>query len=340
MRIVAGVLGEAGGGPDSGDALLARLSSPSALAFDPSGALYVADELNRVVRRISADGRQLVVLGALGCPFPEPRPGRARAVCLRLPGAVAVGSASGALYVADTQGNLIWRVDVAADSAWPVAGTGLPGTAADSVLAAGAPLRRPRGVAVGGDGTLYIADTDNSRVLSVSSPVGPASVLRVVAGGDGAGGYLGDGGPARAARLLAPQGLAVDGGDLYIADTGNHVVRRVSDGIMETVVGTGLRGYGGDDGPAGAALLNAPTRVAVSRALLLVSDRDNHRVRAVTRLTGMITTLVGTGSPALSADLLDAALTSLRQPDGVAISARALVVSDTGHHVLRRMLVP
>ena len=167
----------------------------------------------------------------------------------------------------------------------------------DHVPAFEADLRGPAGMAVDGQGNLYIADNFNARIRRVDT----RGIITTVAG-NGELGYSGDGGPAVQAQLLLPHDVAVDGaGNLYIADTNNNRIRRVDTrGIITTFAGTGdpgvtSGGYSGDGGPAGQAQLNGPTGVAVDRAgNVYIGDTQNNRVRRVDR-RGIITTFAGTG---------------------------------------------
>ena len=138
-------------------------------------------------------------------------------------------------------------------------------------------------MAVDGAGNLYIADTNNRRIRKVDT----SGVITTVAG-TGERGFSGEGGQAVEAQLSSPYGVAVDGaGNLYIADAGNNRIRKVdSSGLITTIAGTGERGFGGDGGPATAALLNNPTGVTLDSAgNLFVADTGNHRIRVLTQLT-------------------------------------------------------
>ena len=161
----------------------------------------------------------------------------------------------------------------------PVAGTGTAGNSGDDGPATDAQLNDPVGVAVTADGGFLIADTGNNVVRKVSA----AGVITRVAG-TGTAGNCGDDGPATAAQLNLPGGVAetADGGFL-IADTGNNVVRKVSAaGVITRVAGTGTAGNTGDDGPATDAQLNEPEGVAVTAdGGFLIADAGNQEVRKV-----------------------------------------------------------
>ncbi|MEK6768571.1 MAG: hypothetical protein AABY85_06220 [Gemmatimonadota bacterium] len=340
-RIVAGVAGDSGRGAPVGDARSERLLSPNGVAAGSGGSLYIADTGNRVIREVSALGVERIVAGDPDCGSPVIATVAARALCLRFPTAVAE-LAAGLILVADPGAHVVWAVDIPADTAAPYLGTGTAGV--DSTL--GQPARRqrthePTDVAVAADGTVWVVETGNNRVVRISALLGGTEPVATRAVGRGTAGYSGDGGLALQARLRVPRGIAVDGTDLYIADTGNHVVRRVNaNGIISTVAGTGQAGFAGDEGPAAQALLSQPARVVVAGGLLMVSDRGNLRVRAVGLGTGTIGTFLGTGDAAVAADLLDAGLTATRRPEGLAVGEGFLYAADAGHHVVRRILVP
>ena len=166
---------------------------------------------------------------------------------------------------------------------------------ADGGAATAAQLGSPIGVAVDSDNNIYIADANNHRIRKVDTTGNISTVA-----GDGASGYGGDGGPATAAQLNAPRGVAVDGdGNIYIADVNNRRVRKVtaSTGVISTVAGTGTSGSDGDGGPAATAQLNTPWDVAVDGdGNIYIADRIGKRVRKVTASTGVISTVAGGGT--------------------------------------------
>jgi serine/threonine-protein kinase len=339
-RIVAGVAGDSGRGAAEGNALTEPLAAPMGVAAGPGGVFYVADAGNRVVRRITAGGREEIVAGSPTCTVFVVGRVTAQQVCLKLPTAVALDSSGTVLIVADRSQHVVWRVDLALDSVWPILGTGVAGKAADSAVASTAPVFQPTDVAITADGTVYVAETGNSRILAIEPQArGTAPRVIVFAGRDPVG-YGGDGGPPRQARLFAPQGVAVDGDTVYIGDTGNHVVRRVAGGIIETAAGTGQRGYAGDGGPARVALLDGPTRVSRVGGLIVFSDHGNHRVRSVSLSTGLVASFLGTGDSALAGDQLNASETTTSRPEGLCAGGPHVYAADAGHHVVRRVLVP
>ena len=209
------------------------------------------------------------------------------------------------------------------------------GNGSENASATSAQLSEPFGVAVDGRGNLYIADRANHRIRKMS----PSGLISTVAG-TGEVGYSGDGGPATCARLYSPFGVAVDSsGNLYIADFGNCRIRKVNpSGIISTVAGNGSYGYGGDGGPATAAVLNYPLDVAVdSIGNLFIADRSNNRIRKVSP-SGIITTVAGTGAYGYSGDSGPATSARLNFPHNVAVDGKGnLFIADTQNNRVRRV---
>ena len=252
---------------------------------------------------------------------------------LNAPASLAIDIA-GNVYVADAFNHRIRRV--APDGViTTVAGTGEAGSDGDGGQARDARLRRPLGVAVDAAGALYVADTYNHRIRKVTA----AGVITTVAG-MGEAGFAGDGGSGAAAMLAYPTGVAVAAdGALYIADTGNHRVRKLAaDGTITTVAGTGAAGFNGDGGPAALARLNSPRDVAVTDdGALYIVDRENRRIRLVDA-DGLIRTVAGTGSSGFNGDRGDATQATLRAPYGVALDSRGnLYIADTFNHRIRKV---
>jgi len=191
-------------------------------------------------------------------------------------------------------------------------------------------------VAVGADGSLYIACGDTSRIRKVD----PAGIITTVAGTGKSYGQLGDGGPATQACLPTPYAVAVAAdGSLYIADNGAHRVRKVdAKGIITTFAGKGTRDYSGDGGPATQASLNFPKDVALDAdGSIYIADTDNHRVRKVDP-AGIITTVAGNGKADYSGDGGPATEANLAWPGGVAVAADgSLYVADMVNNRIRKV---
>ncbi len=182
-----------------------------------------------------------------------------------------------------------------------VLGTGKPDRGANAGSALEVNIGDPFGVEIGPDGALYATEVRNHRVWRVDRKTGRA---RVVAG-TGEKGYSGDGGPATAAKLNEPYEIRFEpDGTFYIVEMKNHIVRRVDGrkGTIDTVAGTGKRGYGGDDGLATKAMFSRPHSIALDgRGGLYIADIGNHRIRRVDLESGIVTTIAGTGEKELPA---------------------------------------
>ena len=258
---------------DNGPATSARLNAPTGVTVDPNGNLYIADSGNSRIREVS--NAVISTVAGNGTPGFSGDNGPAAGAQLANPYGLAIDLA-GNLYIADSSNNLVRKVSNGTIAT--VAGNGTPGFSGDNGPAIRAQLASPAGVAVDSGGNLYIADTLNNLVRKVSG-----GVITTMAG-NGTPGFGGDGGPATSAQLYAPSGIAVDSaGNLYIADTYNGSIRKISGGVIATVAGIGTSGFGGDNGPATSAQLDNPYGLAVdSGGRVYAADFDNNRVRVLT----------------------------------------------------------
>jgi len=308
---------------EGGQATSARLDGPYGVAADSAGSVYVADAFNHRIRRITSGGI-IDSVGGAGMGGYAGDGGLATSAQLNYPLDVDV-DASGNIFVADDGNHRIREVS-RTGVITTVAGTGVNGYSVDHGPAASARLSYPRGVALDAKGNLLIADLGNDRIRRVDANGTIATIA-----GSGLRGSSGDGGPAGAAELNGPYDVvADDDGNLYIADTQNHRIRKVdANGVITTIAGTGAAGFSGDGGQAIAAQLDDPRRVAVDAAgNVYVADSDNHRIRKVTP-GGVITTVAGTGVAGLSGDGGQAASAQLDAPTGLAIrSDGSLVLTD------------
>ncbi|MFD5541242.1 RICIN domain-containing protein [Streptomyces sp. NPDC127079] len=252
---------------------------------------------------------------------------------LNRPYGVAVDS-TGTLYFSDYNNHRVRKITTDGKIT-TVAGTGVAGFGGDNGPALSAQLNCPREVAVDSAGTVYITDAGNHRVRKITAD-GKISTVA----GTGTAGFSGDGGPATAAVLNYPLGVAVDStGVLYISDHSNHRVRKVTaDGKISTVAGTGSPGFRGDGGPAVSAQLSRPYALAVDGAdELYITDGDNHRVRKITA-DGKISTVAGTGTAGFSGDDGPAPSAKLNLPLGVVVDSTGTVyVSDYNNHRVRKI---
>ena len=321
---------------DGGPATSAELKNPEGVAVAPNGDVYVADSDNHVVRRVAAGTGIITTVAGNGSPGYTGNGGPATAARLKLPEDVAV-DAAGNIYVADTGNHVIRRIAAGTGTITTVAGTSTPGFQGDGGPAAAARLNSPRGIVVASNGDLYIGDRSNHRVRKVLAVTGTI----VTFAGTGAQGYSGDGGPAALARLRTPQGLHLTpAGELYVADAGNHVIRKITPlGVISTFAGTGAAGYAGDGGIATAASLDSPEAIHLSPSGdAYIADTGNHVVRRVTASTQGIATLAGTGAPGFAGDGGPASLAQLDRPRGIGVaSSGVFYIGDKNNHRVRRV---
>lgn len=317
---------------DGGAAAEAHLFFPFAVALDAAGDLYIADQRNHRVRKVGPDGSITTVAG-VGVQGSAGDGSMAAGAQLHTPAAVAV-DATGRVWIGDEGAHRV-RLAVPGGVIETVAGTGVRGYSGDGGPASKAQLFAPAGVALDGAGNAYIADASNHRVRRVT----PTGIIQTYAG-RGVRGYGGDGGPALEAQMDTPRALALDAqGNLYVAEYGNHAVRRITpEGKIETVAGTGVAGYAGDGGKAVNANLNGPLGIAVDAfGNLLIADSENHRVRVVTG-DGTIHTAAGDGVAGFEGDGGAAAAARLYLPAGVAAGADgAVYVADVWNHRVRKL---
>ncbi len=300
--------------------------------MDASGNLYIAEQANNRIRKISASGIISTVAGNGSFGF-SGDDGVATSASLYYPTHVAV-DASGNLYIADQGNNRIRKVSPSGIIS-TVAGNGSAGFSGDGGLATAASLYRPQGVAVDALGNLYIADISNQRIRKVNT----SGIISTVAG-IGSFGFSGDGGSATAASLHNPSGVAVDAsGNLYIADYSNYRIRKVNtSGIISTVAGNSSYGFSGDGGSATAARLNNPIGVAVDASgNLYIADENNNRIRKVSP-SGIISTVAGNGISGFSGDGGAATAASLNYPRGVVVDGSGnLYIADKDNYRIRKV---
>ena len=306
---------------------------PHQVCRDQSDNLYFADPFtHRVYKRDATTGQTIAVAGD-GTSGYSGNGGPATQAKLNSPNGVAVDLQKN-IYIADTGNCWIRKVDALTGSISKVAGHtyfGLPdcGDSGDGDLATSAELNSPYGVAVDLLGNIYIADTGNHRIRKLDS----AGVITTVAG-TGIAGYS-EGGPATSAKLNGPQGVGTDAGNIYIADTDNHCIRKVDNsGIISTVAGRGTLSV--DGVPATSALLEQPKGVFADSGDIYLADTNNHKIKKVDSATQTINTIAGTGSAGYSGDGGPATSAKLDRPSGVCLNgAGEIIISDTLNGCLR-----
>ncbi|MFF2534015.1 NHL domain-containing protein [Streptomyces cyaneofuscatus] len=333
ITTVAGT-GTAGAEGNGGPAVAAQLNRPNGIAMDRAGTLYVAEYAGHRVRRITTDGKISTIAGTGTANFSGDG-GPAVSAQMKNPCGVAVDGA-GNVYIADTENHRVRKVAAADGRISTIAGTGSAASSGDGGLATAARLNRPTGVAVDRDGSLYIAENVGNRVRKITTDGKISTAV-----GTGTANFSGDNGLATSAQLRNPYGVAVDGeGNLYIADRGNHRVRKVTaaDKKISTIAGTGTANFSGDGGPALSAELNNPFAIVVdSTGTLFISDYNNHAVRKITA-DGEISTVAGTGTGGVEGDTGPAVAAQLKNPAGVAVDCvDTLYISDHNNNRIRKV---
>jgi sugar lactone lactonase YvrE len=324
---------------DGGNAIFAELSAPQSVYADKVGDLIIADSGNNAVREVVVTSHTIhTIAGNLTLAYSGDGN---LAINAALNGASDVAlDGTGNIFIADGANDVVREVIAATGLLTTIAGRGpnnatLSGTAATSAL-----LNDPSGVFVDGSGNLYIADRGNNVVRKVTVATG---AIQTVAG-NGSAGFAGDGGIATAAALSAPASVSEDRfGNLFIADTGNNVIREINatTGVISTVAGNGNAGYSGDGGAATSAELHTPEMVAVDVfGNIYIADSANNVIRQVSATSGTISTVAGNGTAGSSGDGGPAQSAELDGPNGVAVdSSGNFFIGDTNNHKIRKVAI-
>jgi sugar lactone lactonase YvrE len=329
--VVAGT-GQAGFAGDGGPATAAKLNWPRAVAADAEGNIFIADTGNDRIRRVDGGGIISTIAGGGTSSADGIGP---QSALLPGPAGIALGD-GGAVFVSAG-----WRVrKIAGGIISTFAGNGNSCHSGDGGPAVGARMCTPRGIAIDAAGNMYIADHYGHRIVKVSAA---GIVTTLIAGGYYTPG-LGDGGPALAATIQYPYGLAIDpGGNLLIADMGDDRIRRVDlhaePPTISTVAGGGTGVGLGDGGPATTARLSWPYDVTTDAAgNIFIADQSNNRVRRVDALTGTITTVAGNGESTIDGDGGPATAAGVDEPTDVTVDAAGnLYIGEAWRNVVRRV---
>jgi sugar lactone lactonase YvrE len=329
-----GIVGYSG---DSGIATSAELNIPYGVAVDASGNVYISDTYNNVIRKVNASTGIITTVAGNGTLGSAGDGGLATSAELLTPWGLAI-DASGNIYIAE--GNDIRKVNASTGIITTVAGNGTSGYNGDNILATSAELWDISGVAVDAAGNIYITDDYNFRIRKVNASTG---IITTIAG-NGTSGYSGDNALATSAKLCPVGSVAIDVfGNIYVADGGNNNNRirkiTVATGIITTVAGDSIQGYGGDNGLAISAELNQPYGVALdSSRNIYILDTYNFRIRKVNASTGIITTVAGNGTSGYNGDNILATSAELGGPYGIASDVLGnIFLADEGNSRIRKV---
>jgi sugar lactone lactonase YvrE len=331
ITTVAGT-GVAGFSGDGGAATAATLHSPGDVAVDNLGNVFSVDFDNHRIRKISTAGIISTIAGT-GMAGYNGDGIAATLAQISYPTGVAVDE-TGNIFIAERGGNRIRKVNTSG-SISTVAGNGVGGFSGDGLAATVAEINFPYAVAVDSHGDIYIADGYNYRVRKINS----SGIITTIAG-NGISGYSGDGGPATLAQFSNLGYVTVSrSGEIYFGDHSNNRIRKVNTaGIISTFAGNGVNGNSGDGGPATAAQLNAPNGVAIDNfGNTYIVDDYAHVVRKV-NVTGIISTVVGTGTAGFSGDGSTATSAKLNNPNAICVNnAGNLFIADANNQRIRKV---
>ena len=335
IRTVAGN-GTAGyfASQDNSPATSVNMSTPSAVAVDPAGNIYIAEA--RVVRKVSAATGDITTLAGTGAYGSTGDGGPATLANFKSPSALAV-SAAGDVYIADSADNRVRWIPAGSTKIYAFAGTGTAGYGGNLGPATSALMNSPGGLAINAYGYVFIADSGNNLIRVVSG-----SNISVVAG-TGTPGYNGDGALANQCRLFNPTGIAIDrAGNIFIADTSNYRIRKVDTNSfkMSTVAGNGSGGTGTVGSVAATSPIYNPVSVAVDPSgNLFYSDGIDNIVQEVAAADGKIRAVAGTGSAGfdnLASEVAQGA--ALSGPAGLAVDlAGNLFLADASNNRVRKV---
>jgi sugar lactone lactonase YvrE len=265
---------------DRGPAIDASLNMPHEIQFDAAGHLYIAERDNHVIRKVDAKTRVISTVAGTGTAGFSGDGGPAVRAELRQPHSIAVDPNGRRLLICDIGNHRVRALDFSTGLIETFAGTGERLPTPDGARLNGTPLNGPRTLVFDRAGNLYLALREGNAIYRVDART---LTIHHVAG-TGEQGYSGDGGPASTAKLAGPKGLAWWRDALYVADTENHVIRRIDlgTGLIETVLGTGQRGDGPEPDPLKCSLSRPHSVLVGDRGVLYVGDSEAHRIRTLT----------------------------------------------------------
>ncbi len=330
INTVVGI-GTAGFTGDAAAANLAQVNFPTAITRSAAGTLYIADTFNIRIRTVQTDGIIRTVAGTGTRGFSADGTSATTAL-ISPPYGVAV-DAAGNIYFSDSLNNMIRKVSTTGTVS-RIAGTGVQGYGGDGGNAVDALLNLPTGLTVDSAGNVYVADTQNHRIRKITTDGKIATVF-----GTGQPNFDGDGKPGDQAPVYYPESVALDSaGNLYVADTFNHRIRKLTAGIASTVAGNGIATFKGDNGQAVSASLNYPRGVFVDASgNILIADSLNNRIRMVSE-NKVIRTVAGAGYFGDAGDGGPATGALFRFPRAViSDGSGGYLVLDTDNHRVRQL---
>ena len=342
ISTVAGNGGTGGYAGDGGAANTSFLNNPNGIVVDTLGNLFIADYNNHRIRKVNASNGLITTIAGTGNQGYSGDSGAANFATFRYPSSVALDRL-GNLYIADKINHRIRKLNastgIISSIAGSVSSTGFNYGSydGDGVLATSTQLNMPTSITIDSSGGLYIADYKNQRIRKVNANTG---IITTVAG-NGVYSYGGDSAAAINAYIFSPSGVTIDvSGNFYIADQGNHRIRKVNSntGIITTVAGNGISGLAGDGGLATAANLYYPVSVAVD-VLGNLYIAENNIIKKVDVNTGIISTVAGNGTPGFSGDGALAIDANLSDPTGLTFDKFGnLYIADQGNNRIRKIM--
>ena len=330
--------GEKGFAGDSGPAERALLNGPFDLGFDATGNLYFSDTFNHRIRRVDRQTGVITTCAGSGEAGYGGDGGPATRARLNEPYGIAIDSAAN-VYIADRHNHCVRRIDGASGVISTFAGNGAAGSGGDGALASQAAMVEPNGLALDpGRTRLLVADVADHRVRVVDLATGTISTFA----GTGEAEHSGDGGPAISAGIHGARAVKVAAdGTVYILERQGSTLRAVDPrtGVISTVAGTGARGYGGDGGPAKAAVFDAPKELTLDPGGdILIVDTENHAIRCIHVATGVVETIAG-GRKGPGGDNGQATAAGLGRPHGAVVGPDgAIYIGDTENHRIRKLV--
>jgi DNA-binding beta-propeller fold protein YncE len=281
ITTVAGTPTKKGYAGDGGPATAALLNEPYEVRFDPAGNMYFVERMNHCVRRVDAKSGVISTIAGDGRAGFAGDGGPAAKARFNQPHSIQLSPGGSSLFVCDILNHRVRRIDMKTLTIDTFAGTGQKQPTPDGAPVAGTPVSGPRAIDFDSAGDLWLALREGNRVYRFDMK----TLTYHHVAGTGKNGFAGNGGPAKEATLSGPKGLAIDPrtGDVYLADTESHSVRRIDPktGALELVAGTGQKGDGPDGDPLKCRMARPHGIFVDADGTVIVGDSENHRVRMI-----------------------------------------------------------